>query len=40
MQAFDVTNQQIAAAAGERECVEKRAALDLEPTIAGHPSFP
>jgi hypothetical protein len=39
-QAFDVTDQQIAATVGERKREEKRSALDLEPTIAGHPSFP
>jgi len=34
-QAFDVTNQQIAAAVGERKRAEKRLTFDLEPPIAG-----
>jgi hypothetical protein len=39
-QAFDVTNQQVSAAVGEREREEKRSTFDLEPPIAGHRSFP
>jgi len=38
-QAFDVTDQQVAATVGERERVEKRSAFDLEPAIAGQQSF-
>jgi hypothetical protein len=34
-QAFDVTNQQIAAAVGERKRAEKRFTFDLEPPIPG-----
>jgi hypothetical protein len=34
--AFDVTDQRIAAAAGERKREENRSAFDLEPPIAGH----
>ena len=39
-QAFDVTNQQFAAAVGERTRAEKRSAFDLEPPKAGHQRFP
>jgi hypothetical protein len=39
-QAFDVTNQLVAAVVGERERVEKRSTFDLEPPIAGHRGFP
>jgi hypothetical protein len=39
-QALDVTDQRIAATAGQRKRVEKRSTLDLEPPIAGHPSLP
>jgi hypothetical protein len=39
-QAFDVTDQEVAAAVGERKREEKRSAFDLKPPIAGHRSFP
>jgi hypothetical protein len=37
---FSETDQQIAAAVGERKRVEKRSTFDLEAPIAGHQSFP
>jgi hypothetical protein len=39
-QVFDVTNQQVAAAIGEHERVERRSPFDLEPPMAGHWCFP
>ena len=39
-QAFDATDEQIAAAVGECEREEERPTFDLKPTIAGHQSLP
>ena len=38
-QAFDVTDQQVAAVVGERKREEKRSAFELASPIAGHQSF-
>ncbi len=40
MRSFTEADQQVAATVGERKCVEKRSAFDLEPTIARHSNFP
>jgi hypothetical protein len=37
---FTEADQKIAAAVGERKRFVKRSTFDLEPPIAGHPSFP
>ena len=37
-QAFDVTDQQIAATVGKRKGEKERSGLDFQSTIAGYPS--